>query len=214
MPIGETGTQLGDMFGDVDESLERVADRLTVDDLMACLPDRERHVVVSIFYGARSQADIAAEVGVSQMQVSRILSRVLSWMRAGLLTDQVPRWPAKDDQGEPPFEVSARVLTSGDFEITVVGEVDRDNAGRLRTALLDLICRQPPGRRVTLQLSRVPLVDAAGIRVLLAVYEAARARRVVVRAAGLQPVVWKIATVAGLTPMLGPAARPASPTPP
>lgn len=202
MPIGDGNAQLGDLFGSTDDNLEKVADRLTVTELMACLPDRERQVVVSTFYGGRTQADIAAELGVSQMHVSRILSRVLSWLRDGLLTDQVPRWPVAGERGEAPFEVDARLLPSHELQIEVAGEVDRDNAGHLRTALLDLIRRQPAGRRVVLRLGRVPLLDAAGVRVLLAVYEAAQARGVVVTAAGLQPLVRRIAAAAGLGPML------------
>ncbi|MEU4421056.1 sigma-70 family RNA polymerase sigma factor [Actinoplanes sp. NPDC024001] len=203
-PIGDGSAQVGDLFGDLDGALEKVADQLTVAEMMARLPERERHIVVSTFYGGRTQSDIAAQLGVSQMHVSRMLSRVLSWMRAGLLTDRIPRWPAADDPALTPFEVEFR-LVSGVLEIAVGGEVDRDNADRLRTALLDLVCRQPSGQRVVLRLDRVPLLDAAGVRVLLNVYEAAQARGVTVTAAGLSPMVRKIATVAGLTSMLAAA---------
>ena len=203
MPLGDGGgAQLGDLFGGLDESLEQLADRLTVADLMTCLPARERHVVVSVFYGARTQAQIAEELGISQMHVSRILSRVMTWMREGLLTDKVPRWTAGPDHGEAPFDVTARLVASHELEVTIAGEVDRDNAGHLRTALLDMVRHQPAGQRVVLRLGAVPLLDAAGIRVLLTVYEAARARGVAVVATGLTPFVQKIAAVSGLTPML------------
>lgn len=201
-PVGESGTQLGDLFGAADDALEKLADRVTVAELMARLPERERHVVVAVFYGGRTQADIAAELGVSQMQISRILSRVLSWMRAGLLTDQAPHWPAGAEPADPPFTVRARLLPPDGVEIAVAGEVDRDDAGQLRTVLLDLVRRQPAGRRVVLRLGGVPLLDAAGVRVLLGVYEAARARGVTVTATGLQPLVRGIAMVSGLAPML------------
>ena len=202
MPLGDGQAQLGDLMGHVDHALESVADHVTVTDMIALLPDRERHVVVSVFYGARTQAEIAAELGISQMHVSRILSRVLTWMRAGLLTDRSARRPGETDPAEVAFRIDVRLHCAGELQIAVAGEVDRDNAAQLRLALLDLVCRQPAGTRVTLQLARVPLLDAAGIRVLLAVYESAQARGVSVIAAGLSPMVRRIAGVAGLTPML------------
>ncbi|MEU4621866.1 sigma-70 family RNA polymerase sigma factor [Actinoplanes sp. NPDC023801] len=207
MPIGEGDAQLGDLFGEPDAALEQVADRLTVNDLIAALPERDRYVVISTFYGGRTQADIAAELSTSQMQVSRILSRVLAWLREGLLTDRVPRRPGSGSQEPDAFDITTTVSSAGRIDVAVRGEVDRDNAGRLRTALLDLICRQPAGRQVTLQLAEVPLMDAAGVRVLLAVYEAAQARGVAVTAAGLNPLVRRIAAVTGLTPMLAPQDR-------
>ncbi|MFC7533575.1 sigma-70 family RNA polymerase sigma factor [Actinoplanes sp. GCM10030250] len=206
IPLGDGDARFGDLFGDVDASLEEVADRLTVDDLLECLPDRERRVLISTFYGGRTQADIAAELGISQMQVSRILSRVLTWMREGLLTDRVPRRP-NSGQADESFAIRADLASSGRLEIRVSGEVDRDNAGRLRGALLEAVCRQPAGQRVVLHLEEVPLLDAAGVRVLLAVYEAAQARGITVIAAGLNPFVRRIAAVTGLTPMLAPQDR-------
>ncbi|GIE29271.1 hypothetical protein Ait01nite_023160 [Actinoplanes italicus] len=202
MPVGDGSVEYAELFGDVDAALEKTADRLTVAELIARLPDRERHVVVSVFYGGRTQSAIADDLGISQMQVSRVLARVLAWLRAGLLTDQEPRWPGGPDTADGPFEMAPRMLPTGGLEITVSGEVDRDNAAELRDALLALIRRQPAGRHVTLELSRVPLVDAAGIRVLLGVYEAARARDLTVVVTGLTPVMRRVAAVSGLSPML------------
>jgi RNA polymerase sigma-B factor len=207
MPIGDGDGQLGDLIGEMDAALEKVADRLTVADLLAYLPGRERFVVVSTFYGDRSQASIAAQIGVSQMQVSRILSRVLTWLREGLLTDRVPHWPGATGPDETSFTIETSPVSAHELEIRVAGEVDRDNAGQVRTALLEAICRQPAGQRITLRLNEVPLLDAAGIRVLLAVYEAAQARGVAVTVTGLNAIIRKVAAVAGLTHMLAPAER-------
>ncbi|MBB4741720.1 RNA polymerase sigma-B factor [Actinoplanes octamycinicus] len=201
MPIGETGTQLADLFGELDRAVENAADRLTAADLISCLPGRERHIVSAIFFAGRVQTQVAAELGISQMQVSRALARALAWLREGLLTDQVPRWPVT---AGAPFDVRATLRPGRALEITVVGEVDRDNAGLLRATLLDLIRRQPPGQRVVLRLRRVPLLDAAGVRVLLAVYQAACARGVLVTATGVNPLVRRLATSAGLGPMMQP----------
>ncbi len=55
-----------------------------VERLLSRLPDRERRIVQLRFYEQLSQAEIAAEVGVSQMQVSRLLrasfERMRGWM--------------------------------------------------------------------------------------------------------------------------------------
>ncbi|MFC4069957.1 sigma-70 family RNA polymerase sigma factor [Actinoplanes subglobosus] len=206
-PVGDGDTQLGDLFGQPDPAMEKVADNLTVADMLARLPERERHVVIARFYGGRTQADIAAEIGVSQMQVSRIQSRVLAWLRDGLLTDCVPHWPGQHHHDPEAFDITTTMVSAVHLEIRIRGEVDRDNAGGLRTALLDMVCRQAAGHRVTLHLAGVPLLDAAGIRVLLAVYEAAQARHITVTATGLNPVIRRVAAATGLTPMLAPQDR-------
>ncbi|KHD75637.1 hypothetical protein MB27_21755 [Actinoplanes utahensis] len=202
MPLGDGDATYLDLFGQTDAALEKVPDHLTVTELIAALPARERHVVIASYYGGRTQADIAAQLGISQMQVSRILSRALIWLREGLLTDRVPRWPGSHSAEEDAFAITTGNGPDGHLEIRIRGEVDRDNAGRLRTALLDVVCRQSAGRQVTLHMAEVPLLDATGVRVLLAVYEAAQARGVTVTATGLTPMVRRIAATSGLAPML------------
>jgi RNA polymerase sigma-B factor len=63
-----------------------------VERLMARLPERERRIVQLRFYEQMSQADIAAQVGVSQMQVSRLLRASFERMRGWLGSD-----PAADE---------------------------------------------------------------------------------------------------------------------
>jgi RNA polymerase sigma-B factor len=50
---------------------------MTVDRLLATLPERERRIVELRFYGEMTQTEIANEVGVSQMHVSRLLRKAL-----------------------------------------------------------------------------------------------------------------------------------------
>jgi RNA polymerase sigma-B factor len=57
-----------------------------VERLLSRLPERERRIVQLRFYDQLSQAEIAAEVGVSQMQVSRLLRASFERMR-GWMTD-------------------------------------------------------------------------------------------------------------------------------
>ncbi|AEV83156.1 RNA polymerase sigma factor rpoD [Actinoplanes sp. SE50] len=201
-PIGEGDLLLGDTLGNPDGRLEDAADRLTVTELLDYLPSRERRIVHATFYERRTQTEIAAGLGISQMHVSRLLARALSWLRAGLLTDQVPRWPVTGDAPEELFALHTRLPARGELQISVVGEVDRDNADRLRVALLELIRHQPACARVTLELGEVPLLDAAALRVLRSVYEAAQARHVRVTATGASAFLRRLAVIAGLGSML------------
>ncbi len=71
-------------IGSVDEGLELVEQRETLRPLLAGLPARERRILALRFVRGMSQSQIAAEVGISQMHVSRLLARSLAAMRAGL----------------------------------------------------------------------------------------------------------------------------------
>ena len=54
------------------------------------LPERERRVLYLRFFRGLTQSEIAKEVGVSQMHVSRILSQTLSFLRGAVLEDGDP----------------------------------------------------------------------------------------------------------------------------
>ncbi|WP_327139005.1 SigB/SigF/SigG family RNA polymerase sigma factor [Nocardia sp. NBC_01327] len=62
-----------------------IEDSISVGPLLAALPDTERAILIMRFGQDKSQAEIAQILGVSQMQVSRILARLLSGLRAGVL---------------------------------------------------------------------------------------------------------------------------------
>ena len=64
-----------------DVDLEAVVNREAVRALLQRLPDREREVVILRFFKQLSQSQIAEQLGVSQMQVSRILARSLAHLR-------------------------------------------------------------------------------------------------------------------------------------
>ncbi|MEV5890223.1 SigB/SigF/SigG family RNA polymerase sigma factor [Nonomuraea fuscirosea] len=77
---------LGDLIPDRDTTLDTMIDAAAVRPLVAALPDRERHILLLRFYGNMTQAEIAAEFGISQMHVSRILRGVLTQLRESLDT--------------------------------------------------------------------------------------------------------------------------------
>lgn len=67
-----------------DTGFDEADDRYLVDELLATLPERERRIVALRFYGELSQSEIAAQVGISQMHVSRLLRRAFEHMRASM----------------------------------------------------------------------------------------------------------------------------------
>jgi RNA polymerase sigma-B factor len=79
---------LFDSLGSPDHGLEQVEQRVTLGPLLARLPVRERRILALRFARGLSQSQIAAEVGVSQMHVSRLLARSLATLREGL-TEEV-----------------------------------------------------------------------------------------------------------------------------
>ncbi|MFT3872522.1 MAG: SigB/SigF/SigG family RNA polymerase sigma factor [Nocardioides sp.] len=65
-----------------DGSLEHVEIRESVRPLLESLDPRDRRIVVMRFFKNMTQSQIAAELGVSQMQVSRLLTRTLDRLRS------------------------------------------------------------------------------------------------------------------------------------
>ena len=74
-------------LGGDDEALTGVENRESLRPLLAKLPPRERRIIALRFVRGMSQSQIAAEVGLSQMHVSRLLSRTLATLREELETD-------------------------------------------------------------------------------------------------------------------------------
>jgi RNA polymerase sigma-B factor len=77
--------QLGDVLGDEDAGMERALDMEAVSTHWDELPEREQRILVMRFYGNLTQAEIGARLGISQMHVSRLLSRALGHLRSRLL---------------------------------------------------------------------------------------------------------------------------------
>jgi RNA polymerase sigma-B factor len=76
---------LADLLGEEDPSLELVEDFHSLAPLIAGLGERERRIIHLRFVEELTQAQIAERIGVSQMHVSRLISRILKQLRAGLL---------------------------------------------------------------------------------------------------------------------------------
>jgi RNA polymerase sigma-B factor len=197
---GGTGVGLADRLAEVDPGLDRVEDRVTVSGLLYRLPARERRILALRFYGNRTQAEIAAELGMSQMHVSRLLSRALTWLREAMLSEAPQHWRAGPILPDGHRVTLFTRIAGGRAIVEVTGEVDRDTAGRLRDGLLHAV--RLPVREVLAELSGVPFVDAAGIAAVLVALEAARGAEVRLRIGGTQPYVRRALRVAGLGAVL------------
>jgi RNA polymerase sigma-B factor len=84
---GEGGLSVADTLGDYDEALEGVEYRESIKPLLASLAPRERRILMLRFFSNQTQSQIAADLGISQMHVSRLLARTLTQLRAQLLDE-------------------------------------------------------------------------------------------------------------------------------
>jgi RNA polymerase sigma-B factor len=83
------GQSVLDTLGGTDDALEGVEYRESLKPLLDSLPERERRILVLRFFGNMTQSQIAAELGISQMHVSRLLARTLSQLRERLLDEEM-----------------------------------------------------------------------------------------------------------------------------
>jgi len=82
---------VAESLGMLDEALEGVEYRESLKPLLEQLPSREKRILLLRFFGNMTQSQIATELGISQMHVSRLLARTLAQLREGLTTRRVSR---------------------------------------------------------------------------------------------------------------------------
>ena len=78
------GERLADRIGEPESGYDKVDLREALHPALAQLPGRERRIVTMRYFGNMTQTQIAAEVGLSQMHVSRLLARSLRLLRTAL----------------------------------------------------------------------------------------------------------------------------------
>ena len=78
---GEPATSYAELLGSDDEGYDLVEDRVTIARALEHIPPRERLVLQLRFAEDLTQSEIAERVGVSQMQVSRLLRHALEQLR-------------------------------------------------------------------------------------------------------------------------------------
>jgi RNA polymerase sigma-B factor len=84
---GDDTPSLADRLGGEDLDLEAVEYRESLKPLLAALPSRERRILALRFFHGMTQSEIAAEVGISQMHVSRLLAKSLATLRESMTED-------------------------------------------------------------------------------------------------------------------------------
>jgi RNA polymerase sigma-B factor len=155
-------------------------------------------MVMLRFYGNKTQTQIADELGVSQMHVSRLIARSIAWLRAALLSDAVPPWDGEVDQAHPSeIQLQTVLLPGRRHVVQVTGEIDRYCTDQLRLGLHTALAAASGGQLV-IDLSAVPIVDVGAVAVLRDACVAAALARVAVTVTGMQPGVARIVAAVGL----------------
>lgn len=84
-PVADGSSSLGDLLGEEDRALARAEAKVMLDPLMRGLTARDRRIVRLRYYQEKTQQEIADAVGLTQAQVSRVLTRILADLRVGLV---------------------------------------------------------------------------------------------------------------------------------
>ena len=79
--------ELGDILGGPDQRIEAIADRDALRRALVHLPERLKTVLVLRYVDELTQTQIADKIGISQMQVSRLISRSLALLRRHMMAD-------------------------------------------------------------------------------------------------------------------------------
>lgn len=83
--VAEGSSTLGDLIGAEDRAIESTEARIVLAPVVRELSNRDQRIVHLRFYEERTQQEIAEAVGLTQAQVSRVLTRILASLRAGLV---------------------------------------------------------------------------------------------------------------------------------
>ncbi|MCM6778077.1 RNA polymerase sigma factor SigF [Nocardia sp. CDC159] len=90
----DSPTPLRDSLGSEEPCYELVEQAMAVRPLLAELPERDRRALILRYFEAKTQTQIAEELGVSQMHVSRILAKTLQTLKDQALEVSRPRQAA------------------------------------------------------------------------------------------------------------------------
>jgi RNA polymerase sigma-B factor len=82
--VDEEAQAPSETLGGIDTRFELAAGWADVAPAIRDLPERERRILFLRFFENKTQSEIAAEVGISQMHVSRILTQTLATLRSSL----------------------------------------------------------------------------------------------------------------------------------
>ena len=87
-PVGrddEAGVCLIDRLFEKSSESEKVLDRIVLKELLSGLGDQDRQIIMKRYFENKTQTAIAADLGISQVQVSRLEKKILRQLREKLL---------------------------------------------------------------------------------------------------------------------------------
>jgi RNA polymerase sigma-B factor len=88
---GPGASELGELVGRLDPGFEAVVDRQVLKEQVAALSERDKRILLMRFFRGKTLGEIGAELGISSMQVSRLLARILARLREGFDLREEPR---------------------------------------------------------------------------------------------------------------------------
>jgi RNA polymerase sigma-B factor len=83
-PVEATGRAISDSLVDTYDLIDSVESRVVVSEVISSLCDRDRWIIEQRFFHRRTQSEIAAEMGISQSYLSRVVNRILEQLRRQL----------------------------------------------------------------------------------------------------------------------------------
>ncbi len=125
LPGGDDGYSLSDSLGSADPALDIVVDRESIKPGLRCLPERERKILYMRFFRDMTQSRIAEDLGISQMHVSRLITRCCGRLRDQVLRDahdehiRPTRPAARTPRATPGAESVSGAPTTGGAEAAV-----------------------------------------------------------------------------------------------
>ncbi|NED95961.1 SigB/SigF/SigG family RNA polymerase sigma factor [Phytoactinopolyspora alkaliphila] len=95
----EEASSLADLLGDEDRNYDRSEATTALKPLCRDLPERDKRILFLRFFRGWTQQEIAQELGVTQMQVSRLLARILGHLRSQLGSLEADGPVSEDQEG-------------------------------------------------------------------------------------------------------------------
>lgn len=79
--MGEDGKEIETIIGCDEDMEQNVVNKIAIKDALSALSSRERQIIILRYFKDKTQSQIAAQLGISQVQVSRIEKKVLAQMK-------------------------------------------------------------------------------------------------------------------------------------
>lgn len=76
----ESSNSIEEKFSD-DFSVEKIQDKIMIRDLISSLTAREKSIIIMRYYLDKTQSEIAKQLGVSQVQISRLENKILEKLK-------------------------------------------------------------------------------------------------------------------------------------